>query len=93
MQISQKAKVNKDIVARKLQATKIILALKKLFPEAKIALTYKNNWELLVAVQLSAQCTDKKVNEITPKLFKKYPRLEDYVTAKSGEFQNDIKSA
>jgi len=64
--------------------------LKKLFPEAKMMLRYGNNWELLVAVELSAQCTDKKVNEITPALFKKYPTLADYVKAKPSEFEKDI---
>jgi len=64
--------------------------LKKLFPEAKMMLNYHNNWELLVAVELSAQCTDKKVNEITPALFKKYPTLADYVKAKPSEFEKDI---
>jgi endonuclease-3 len=60
---------------------KISRALTKLFPDAKIALNFSNPWELLVAVQLSAQCTDKKVNEITPALFKKYRTLDDYVRA------------
>ena len=55
--------------------------LRKLFPNAGMMLTYSNDWELLVAVQLSAQCTDKKVNEITPRLFKTYPTLHDYVIA------------
>ena len=70
----------------------IISDLKKLFPKAKIALDYKNNWQLLVAVQLSAQCTDKKVHEVTPALFKKYPKLEDYLKANIKEFEQDIKS-
>lgn len=69
----------------------IVEDLKKLFPKTKIALDYKNNWQLLVAVQLSAQCTDKKVNEITPSLFKKYPKLEDYIKADIREFEKDIK--
>lgn len=69
----------------------VIIDLKKLFPKTKIALDYKNNWQLLVAVQLSAQCTDKKVNEITPALFKKYPKPEDYVSADIKEFEQDIK--
>lgn len=72
------------------RAIKINEALKSLFPEPKIALTYGNNWELLVAVELSAQCTDKKVNEITPALFKKYPTLNDYVNADPREFEKDI---
>ncbi len=63
------------------RAQKIYRTLKKLFPHATIALTFGNPWELLVAVQLSAQCTDKKVNEVTPALFKKYRTLDDYVKA------------
>lgn len=64
--------------------------LRKLFPGAGMILRYSNHWELLVAVELSAQCTDKKVNEVTSKLFKKYPKLEDYVNAKPREFEKDI---
>lgn len=77
---------------RKKRAEKISAELKKLFPQAKIALKYGDNWELLVAVILSAQCTDKKVNEVTGKLFKKYKNLDDYVSANSHEFAEDIKS-
>ena len=69
------------IVARELRA---------LFPDAKIALNFSNSWELLVAVILSAQCTDKKVNEVTAKLFKKYKTLDDYVGTNQLEFQQDI---
>lgn len=64
--------------------------LKKLFPDARCALRYGNTWELLVAVQLSAQCTDKKVNEVTERLFQKYKTLDDYVNAKPAEFERDI---
>ncbi len=72
---------------------KIILReLKRLFPKPEIALTYSNNWELMVAVQLSAQCTDKRVNIVTPVLFKKYPKLEDYCAADPVEFEKDIHS-
>lgn len=68
----------------------IIKTLKRLFPHAHTALKYKNNWELVVAVQLSAQCTDKKVNEVTAGLFKKYRSLDDYVNADPKEFEQDI---
>jgi endonuclease-3 len=81
----------KNLEARKRKAARIVKELKKLLPHAKIALNYSNNWELLVAVMLSAQCTDKKVNEVTRELFKKYPTLEDYVNADPGEFEKDIK--
>lgn len=77
---------------RKARAKKIIAVLKKLLPHAKIALRYSNNWELLVAVILSAQCADKKVNEVTDTLFKKYRTLDDYVNASPKEFENDIRS-
>ena len=68
----------------------ILKELKRLFPHAKMMLNYSNNWELLVAVELSAQCTDKKVNEISPALFKRYPTLADYVNAKPSEFEKMI---
>lgn len=65
--------------------------LKKKYPGAKIALKFSNNWELLVAVILSAQCTDKKVNEVTEKLFQKYKTLDDYANADQNEFEKDVK--
>ena len=80
----------KDIPILKKRALKIIRILRKLLPDARIALHYSNNWELLVAVELSAQCTDKKVNEVTQSLFKKYRALDDYVRASRSEFEKDI---
>lgn len=80
----------KDLPYYKKHAQKIFKVLKKLFPDPKIALNFSNNWELLVAVQLSAQCTDKKVNEVTPALFKKYKTLEAYVKADPRAFEKDI---
>lgn len=76
----------------KKRASIVVSELKKLFPNAKIVLKYSNNWELLVAVILSAQCTDKMVNRVTEKLFKKYKTLEDYVKADIKEFEQDIRS-
>jgi endonuclease-3 len=78
------------IDGRKKIALVVAKELRKLFPDAKIALNYSNPWELLVAIILSAQCTDKKVNEVTEKLFKKYQTLEDYTSATQIEFQQDI---
>ncbi|OGZ00227.1 MAG: hypothetical protein A2945_04325 [Candidatus Liptonbacteria bacterium RIFCSPLOWO2_01_FULL_52_25] len=85
----------KALRERKRRATSIFKILGKLFPNPKIALTYGNPWELLVVVVLSAQCTDKKVNEVTPVLFKKYRKLDDYVKASASrrtiaEFEKDI---
>jgi endonuclease-3 len=85
----------KDLPYYKKRWRTIARTLHKLFPDPKIALTFSNNWELLVAVQLSAQCTDKKVNEVTPALFKKYRTLDTYVRAGKTargvrEFENAI---
>lgn len=82
----------KTIQARKERAEKIIAKLKKLFPNAKIALKYSDPLQLLVAVMLSAQTTDKQVNKVTPNLFKKYQTLDDYVNADIKEFEKDIHS-
>lgn len=71
---------------------KIIRTLTRLFPEPACALHYKKPFELLVSVILSAQCTDKRVNEVTKELFKKYRTLDDYVNAKPAEFEKDIYS-
>lgn len=70
----------------------ILRTLTRLFPDAKMVLNHGNNWELLVAVELSAQCTDKMVNKVTEKLFKKYRKLDDYINADSKEFEKDIHS-
>jgi len=80
---------------RKDRITKLNKALSKLYPSASIELKFSNSWELMVAVQLSAQSTDKGVNKITEKLFKKYRTLEDYVHAGKTEkgrreFERDI---
>jgi endonuclease-3 len=66
--------------------------LKINYPDAKIALDYQSPWELLVAVILSAQCTDKMVNQVTRKLFAKYRTIDDYANADIHEFEQDIRS-
>jgi endonuclease-3 len=85
----------KKLQERKLRVQKLSCALTKLYPNAAIELNYKTPWELLVAVQLSAQSTDKQVNKITEKLFKKYKTLDAYVRAGASargkrEFEKDI---
>lgn len=77
---------------KKEKAKQIIEELKKLYPHPKIALNYGSPFELLVAVILSAQATDKLVNKVTENLFKKYKTLEDYVKAPLEEFDLDIHS-
>ena len=70
----------------------VIRLLKKSYPDAKIILKYGNSWELLVAVILSAQCTDVVVNKVTEKLFATYRSLDAFVRADSKDFEQDIKS-
>lgn len=80
----------KKLQERKARIRKLNRALKKLYPDASIELNFRNPLELLVAVQLSAQSTDKQVNKITQKLFRKYKTLEDYCKADQAEFERDI---
>jgi len=83
----------KKLAERKARIQKLNKALKKLFPNAAIELNFTNPLELLIAVQLSAQSTDKQVNKITEKLFKKYKKLGDYLAADHREFEKDIFSS
>jgi endonuclease III len=73
-------------------ATEVITRLRGEYPDAHIVLDYGNDWELLVAVILSAQCTDKMVNQVTAKLFRKYRSVEDYASADPATFEADIRS-
>ncbi len=69
-----------------------INALKKLYPEAKCSLVAEKPYELLMATRLSAQCTDKRVNIVTEKLFKELPTLESIASADIEKIENLIKS-
>src|SRR5207245_10645355 len=64
----------------------------KVYPNAHTELDFKNPLELLIATILSAQCTDKRVNMVTPVLFKKYRTAKDYANAPQAELENAIKS-
>jgi endonuclease-3 len=66
--------------------------MKEMFPEAECELNHENPFELLVAVVLSAQCTDALVNKVTKDLFKKYKTPEDYIAVSIEELQQDIRS-
>ncbi len=74
------------------QVQAIIAELRRLYPDAKCSLNFSNPLELLVATQLSAQCTDERVNIVTESLFQKYRSVEDYATVSQEEFEQDIKS-
>ncbi len=70
----------------------ILEKLDEMYPNATCALNYKNPWQLLVATILSAQCTDKRVNAVTPELFAKYPTPRDFAAARHEVLANDIRS-
>ena len=70
----------------------ILKFLEEMYPDVKIPLAHRNPWELLVATILSAQCTDKRVNEVTPGLFKKYPAIADIANANQPELALDIRA-
>ncbi|HYP06177.1 MAG TPA: endonuclease III [Bryobacteraceae bacterium] len=82
----------KNAGERKARLGKIIEGLDKLYPNATCALHHRTPWELLVATILSAQCTDKRVNEVTPGLFAKYPTVADFANVNQDELANDIRS-
>ena len=70
----------------------ILEALKAAYPDPVCALHYQKDYELLFAVRLSAQCTDERVNLITPALFARYPTLEDYAGADIAEMEDLVHS-
>ncbi len=71
---------------------KIFAELDRLFPRAECALLHKNPFQLLVATILSAQCTDERVNKVTPGLFKKYPTPQALAAVSPTELEGDIRS-
>ena len=77
----------------KRRAIKIIKLLKREYPHAACSLDYSNPLELLVATILSAQCTDERVNGLTPVLFRKYRNCDDYLSVPQSELEEDIRPA
>jgi endonuclease-3 len=82
----------KTAAARTARVQRILAEFDKMFPEATCALHYSNAWQLLVATILSAQCTDERVNKVTPELFRKYPTIRDFAAANQTELAVDIRS-
>ncbi|MFH1858583.1 MAG: endonuclease III [Candidatus Omnitrophota bacterium] len=91
MTLTQAARANPSANLA-LRARKIFAILKKEIPDAKCALHHQNPLELLVATILSAQCTDKRVNEVTKQLFRKYRAAGDYAAASLPSFESEIRS-
>lgn len=81
-----------SLEVKKSRAKKIFKILKKTYPNAHCELNFKNPLQLLVATILAAQCTDKRVNLVTPQLFKKYKTAKDFAKANTTELENLIKS-
>ncbi|MRX70961.1 endonuclease III [Bacillus lacus] len=79
-------------MATKAQMREILDTMSNMFPEAHCELVHSNPFELVVAVSLSAQCTDALVNKVTASLFQKYKKPEDYLAVSLEELQNDIRS-
>lgn len=79
-------------MTKKERALKAIEILKKLYPEAICSLNASNPFELLVATRLSAQCTDARVNLVTPALFERYKTVEDYAAADVKDIEKYIHS-
>ncbi len=76
----------------KRQAGKIVRGLKKTYPDVECALVHKNAFELLAATILSAQCTDERVNMVTPELFRKYPTPADLAKASQKSVEKIVQS-
>lgn len=74
------------------KVTNILAALKELYPDALCALHFGKDYELMIAVRLSAQCTDARVNLVTPALFANYPTLEAFAAADVGDVEELVRS-
>ena len=70
----------------------VVEALKAAYPDPRCALQYKKDYELMIAVRLSAQCTDERVNKITPALFERYPTLDSLAEADVAEVEEYVRS-
>lgn len=79
-------------MTRKERAAGIIPLFKQIYPNVKCSLIYETPLQMLIATQLSAQCTDANVNKVTPALFEKYKTAADFAAADLEELQNDIRS-
>lgn len=79
-------------MTKKQRAAKMTELLKAEYPDVKCALTYEKPHELLIATRLSAQCTDKRVNMVTPALFERFPDIDSFAAADVTEIEEYIKS-
>jgi endonuclease-3 len=82
----------KTAAERRARVSEILRRLESMYPGATCALRHQSPWQLLVATILSAQCTDKRVNEVTPALFEKYPTPRDFAAVRPETLAHDIRS-
>ena len=80
------------MAARRARAGKILQALERAYPDAKIALNFQTPLQLLVATILSAQCTDERVNLVTPALFQRYPTAAALARARPPKLEDEVRS-
>ncbi len=85
-------RTNRPSLDPKLQARQVVRQLKRLYPEATCALVHETPFELLIATVLSAQCTDKRVNMVTPELFRRFPDARSMGAASQAELEDLIRS-
>ncbi len=85
-------RVRMSVSRSRMSVSRIIQILRKTYPDAECALHHDDPLQLLVATILSAQCTDKRVNRVTPALFKKYPNAKSFAEANLKELEQDIHS-
>jgi endonuclease-3 len=81
-----------SVADRKARARRVVRRLAKAYPAAQCALHHRDAYELLVATILSAQCTDKKVNQVTPELFRRYPDPQALADARPEQVEKLIRS-
>jgi endonuclease III len=81
-----------SLAAQKIRGAEILNRLKQLYPDAECSLDYETPLQLMIATMLAAQCTDERVNKVTPALFKRYPTVEDFAGADLLELESLVKS-
>lgn len=84
--------ITRKLSAKKQRALEILIRLKRLYPEAPCTLDYETPVQLLVATILSAQCTDERVNKVTPELFRRFPDASSLATAELAELETLVRS-
>ncbi|AHB88289.1 endonuclease III Nth [Thermosynechococcus sp. NK55a] len=84
--------ITRRLCAKQQRALEILTRLKRLYPDATCSLNFENPLQLLVATILSAQCTDERVNQVTPALFARYRHAKDFAAADLAELEQYIKS-